>query len=500
MKKLTVKVLALAALAGTCGVDGAAEEAIADSLVNNYMRSSIYTIVLNSKEMNDYFEKETKEAMKGDDPLMAGIKSFTKTDEKRAANETEGSIFELPARMFPTLAIPNQFNDHNLAYRVINFDSIRALCSDDEIAKHSTFKASKTTAFGKFAKAAAGMSTKGNENNEVFDKSCGAVLNRFFNDKQIAANIIGKWFDYDANNAQHWANLGNTVHNRASYNFTEADIKKAETDHAMKAKIEATGFDMIDHTFVLATNLRFRSYQAVVNEAAAAANAVGGMLGFGGLTTSVAKMGASAAAGDGYTIQAVTNLYKLKWNQDIATKIGEKIAANASLEDLINDGLCELEFVGREKSQAQIRQSKFNTRPFSELVQRGVVRAIDASIANLQGKHEVFRTAMPIIGGDGNGAIYAAIGTKEGLGEKDEYEILEANEDENGKVTYKSVGTVKPVKGKIWDNAYGSDEEIGEDKDASAEAKEAVSRGYSEFKGKKGDFTGYYLRLKKKGK
>lgn len=499
MKKLTVKVLAVAALAGTCSLGASAKEAIADSLVNNYMRSSIYTIVLNSHEMNDYFEKETKEAAKGsgDDLLVSTVNAFAKTEEKRAANETEGSLFALPARMFPTIAIPNQFNDHNLEYRVINFDSIRALCSKEEIDKYNTFKAPKSAGFGKFMKAAAGMSTKGNENNEVFDKSCGAVLRRFFNDNKVAANMIGKWFDYDANNANHWANLGNTVHNRASYNYNEADLKKAETDPAMKAKIEATGFDMVDHTFVLATNLRFRSYQAVVNEAAAAANAVGGMLGFGG-AGSLAKMGASAAAGDGYTIQAVTNLYKLKWNEDVALKIGEKIAANATLDDLINDGLCELEFVGREKSQAQIRQSKFNTRPFSELVKRGVVRAIDRSIADLQGKHEVFRTAMPIIGGDGKGTIYAAIGTKEGLGEKDEYEILEANEDENGKVTYKSVGTVKPVKGKIWDNAYGADEELAENDKASDEDKEAVNRGYSEFKGKAGDFTGYYLRLKKK--
>ena len=56
---------------------------------------------------------------------------------------------------------------------------------------------------------------------------------------------------------------------------------------------------------------------------------------------------------------------------------------------------------------------------------------------------------------------------------------------------------VKAVKGKIMDNAYGAADDLADAK-LSDEAKEAINRKYSEFKGKKGDFTGMFLRLKKK--
>ncbi len=203
------------------------------------------------------------------------------------------------------------------------------------------------------------------------------------------------------------------------------------------------------------------------------------------------------AAGDGYTVQAVSNLYRLKWNDDINDTFGEKyLKTNATLDDLINAGICELEFVGTEKASSNIRQSLFSDKPISSLVERATARAIDEAIIKLQNNHEEFRTVLPIIGGDGE-KIYAAIGTKEGLNEKDEYEILEANEDGKGNITYKSVGTVKAVKGKIMNNAYGAEDDLS-DPNIKDEDKEAINRTYSEFKGKKGDFTGYFLRLKKK--
>ena len=190
-------------------------------------------------------------------------------------------------------------------------------------------------------------------------------------------------------------------------------------------------------------------------------------------------------------------LYRLKWNDDVNQKFAVDIfEKNATIEDLINAGICELEFVGTEKASSNIRQSLFSDKPISSLVKRATARAIDEAIIKLQNSHEEFRTVLPIIGGDGEN-IYAAIGTKEGLNEKDEYEILEANEDKDGRRTYKAEGTVKAVKGRIMNNAYGAEEDLS-DPNTTDEAKEAINRRYSEFKGKKGDYTGYYLRLKKK--
>ena len=475
-----------------------AKEAANDSLVENYMRSSLYTIILKSDKQNKHFEEETKKAADSD-ALMSTIKSFANTDAKKAANETEaGSIFELPAAVFPSIEIPNQFNDHNLAVRVIDFDAIKSTISADEAEKYRVGK-KKGGGFGKFAKAAAGMNTAGDDINADFDNYVGAVMHKFFAQEKVPANLLAKWYNYDANRADNRWNL-DVVTDRGAYNFSKEDLARAADDAAVQRKIDQTAFDMIGNTYVMAVNLRFRSNQAIVAEASAAADAVAGAFGFGGLGK-LAGSAANAAAGEGFVVQAVSNLYRLKWNDDInqnfAVNIFEK---NATLDDLIASGMCELEFVGSEKARSHVRQSMLSDKPMSDLVKRATARAIDEAICKLQSNHEEFRTVMPIIGGnEKDGVVYARIGTKEGLGEKDEYEILEKQEDKDGKTVYKSIGNVKPVKGKIWNNAYGAEEELAEDGSKAKDAdREAVNRGYSEFKGKKGDFRGYYLRLKKK--
>lgn len=492
MKKSTIMAAATAAM--LCAPALRADNVATDSLVNNYMRSSLYTLILNSDSMNKFYEEETKKGENAD-VLMSMAKSLAKTDKKKAANDdNSGSIFELPAKVFADIEIPSQFNDHNLPWRVVNFDSIKATVTDEELAQFAPKK--KKSGFGSFAKGMAGLSTQGDANNNEFDKYAPAVINKFFTANNVAPRLLAKWYDYKADGAEHWG-MG-TVTDRGNYNFSAEDLANAANDMKLQTKISQTAFDMISNTFVLAVNLRFRSYQAIVAEASSMAKGVGSQFGgVGALAAQAASTAASAAAGDGYTVQAVSSLYRLKWNDDANQKFAVDIyGKNATLEDLIKSGLCELEFVGTEKSSSNIRQSLFSDKPISSLVKRATARAIDEAIIKLQNNHEEFRTVLPIIGGDGQN-IYAAIGTKEGLNEKDEYEILQPIEDEKGHKSYKSIGTVKAVKGKIMDNAYGAADDLADAK-LSDEAKEAINRKYSEFKGKKGDFTGMFLRLKKK--
>lgn len=493
MKKFLLSVFALAAL-----TNGAAKE-INEENVENYMRSSLYTIILNSEKQNNYFEEET---MKGENAneFMSLAKDLTNTNAKKAANDTTtGSIFSLPAKIFASIPIPNQFNDHNLGTRVIDFDILAANLtdSDKEAAAKDGFVGKKKSKInvGNLAKNAAGLSTEGAEINASFDEVAPAVMHKYFKDNNVAELVVARWYDYAPEGTKHWG-LG-TVMDRGTYNFSDVDLQNAADDPAVRNKIDQTAFDMIGNTFIMVTNLRFRSYQAIVAESQGAVTALGGSK-LGGLA-SVGGAIASAAAGDGYTVQAVSSLYQLVWNEDINQRFAVDIVEkNATLEDLIEAGFCKLVYLGTEKSSSNIRQSLFSEKPISDLVQRATARAIDEAIIKLQNNHEQFRTALPVIGGDGNGIIYARIGTKEGLNEKDEYEILEKQEDSKGHTFYKSVGTVKPVKGKIWNNAYGAAEEVAENSKATDADREALNRGYSEFKGKKGDFKGYYLRLKKK--
>ena len=493
MRKLVLMALSLAVVSS-----GIAKEVNEES-VENYMRSSLYTIILNSEKQNNYFEEETKKGENANE-FMSLAKDLANTDAKKAANDTTtGSIFSLPAKIFASIPIPNQFNEHNLGTRVIDFDILSANLTenDKEAAAKDGFQGKKKSKFnvGNIAKSTAGISTEGSEINASFDEVAPAVMHRYFKDNNVAELVVARWYDYAPDASDHWG-LG-TVMDRGTYNFSDVDLQNAANDPAVRTKIDQTAFDMIGNTFIMVTNLRFRSYQAIVAESQGAVTAIGGSK-LGGLA-SLAGAAASAAAGDGYTVQAVSSLYHLVWNEDINQRFAVDIVEkNATLEDLIEAGFCKLEYLGTEKSSSNIRQSLFSEKPISDLVQRATARAIDEAIIKLQNNHEQFRTALPIIGGDGNGTIYARIGTKEGLNEKDEYEILEKQEDSKGHTFYKSVGTVKPIKGKIWNNAFGASEELAENPKATDADREAVNRGYSEFKGKKGDFKGYYLRLKKK--
>lgn len=137
MNKFSKSIAFLALAAAVCTPAVSAKTAATDSLVNNFMRSSIYTILLNSKTQNDRYEKEAKEAMNAD-AIMSAVKSLANTDAKKAANDTEsGTLFSLPAKLFPSIEIPNQFNDHNLEARVLDFDALRANVTDEEKDKYN---------------------------------------------------------------------------------------------------------------------------------------------------------------------------------------------------------------------------------------------------------------------------------------------------------------------------------------------------------------------------
>ena len=163
-----------------------------------------------------------------------------------------------------------------------------------------------------------------------------------------------------------------------------------------------------------------------------------------------------------------------------------------------------MQFIGKDKASARVVASGFSNKPESELIKNAVQKAIDKAIVKLQVKHEVFRTKTPIFQIDEkNRFVYAQIGTKDGVEKDDEYEILEAVE-EDGKTTYKVVGKVKAVEGAIWNNEVGAEEEL---KEAEAEGDKktqeklaAISLKASKFEIKKGKdlYPGMLLRLSKK--
>lgn len=495
MKKTAIALVGLTAFASVAS----AEKAVSPE---NFLRSSIYTVLIQSDEQDRILEEEAQKEGSG----TALIKSIANTEAKRAANDDGVSTVKAPQLAFLNIAIPDQFNDHNLGIRTLHYETLLSKVTDEDRAAAEAAQPKKKGGFGKalgsVGKGAAGAVGLDNPNwqfNSKFDKDAPAVLNRFFVENHVADSIVSKWFNY-GNSDNKWDMC--LIQDRGTQGLS-AEERSAAIARGMESNaIESKGRELLNNTYVVAINLRFRSNQAIVAEAEALAQAAGSQFGaLGSLAATAAGAAAGAAAGDGFQVQSVAYLYHLVWNPEIETSFAENIfSKGASLDDLINSGLCKLEYVGKEKAGSSVRQSITNTTPQSVLTKRATERAIDASFAKLQEKYEMFRTAFPVAKSE-NGQIMARVGMKEGIEKGDEYELLEQQEDKNGNIVWKKIASVKPVEGQIWDNRAGAAEDRNEmSEDEKNKETDFTSLGYTTFKGGKAnqDYTGYYLRLKKK--
>lgn len=369
----------------------------------------------------------------------------------------------------------------------------------------------KKSGAGKFVRGLASSAlgaASGNESSSLIqvdevDEYSPAVILRFFNQNNIPAGVVARWFDYNPDNGeQHWSD--NTLNERGLQSLSVVEQGRDNETQLMAASAKA--MNLTPNTFVIVTNLRFRSNKAIMAEAQALANAVGSQFGaIGALAAQGAGAAARAGMGDGFSVQADSYLFRLVWNEDVEGKINDVFTNNGSLEDLIATGACTLEYVGKEKASACVRQSILSDKPIADLVERATTRAIDASIAKLQEKNDVFRSVFPISSVAADGTLQVKIGTREGVSKGDTYAVLERREDPNtGAISYKEIATVKPNEKLIWNNLAGAQEEAAENA-AHSEGNsdefnnDAVSLGATTFVGKKGkDYSGCFIQLKKK--
>ena len=83
-------------------------------------------------------------------------------------------------------------------------------------------------------------------------------------------------------------------------------------------------------------------------------------------------------------------------------------------------------------------------------------RAVDKAIVQLQREYEEFKVNVPIYRVNPDGTVDVQIGLKEGVNNRSTYEVLMPVIDNNGHMSYRKVGTLSPIEGKIWDNRFGA--------------------------------------------
>jgi hypothetical protein len=242
---------------------------------------------------------------------------------------------------------------------------------------------------------------------------------------------------------------------------------------------------LINNTFVVFTKLNFVSNavpaEAIRQVAYAQADKLSGML------QTIARKAADKIyekASEGYSVWTTAWLYKLEWNEQIATDFNKLLSSkgiNSSLSidiNAFNAMNFNLEFIGQEKATSLVTFSLKKgegDRTEDEIIDLSTVRNVDKVFTKLQREYEVFKPLYQLTGVD---PFSAKLGMKEGLEGGEKFEILEIRGGE-----YNKIGTIEVDKNKVWDNRYGA-------------PKQEIEQTY--FKGKNKDAREwFYVRLVK---
>lgn len=319
---------------------------------------------------------------------------------------------------FLKIPTPDKYNDMNLSVRVVSVDK------------------------------------KGNYDRQIAS---------FVEDNSVASRLVGKWFNRDILTGE--CNM-ERVKSWGLYNASEFDKELAARTPRGIAMLEDAGEELIGNTFVIVNEINYidkakrsKGWGMALSILGNVAGAATGMDAIGDLGDSLGDMVATIK---GFRVRVHTRLYQLIWDEAAAADFYQNYYMSAPDES--KAGKFEnarknfrLKYVGDVTSSGQ--KSSFlgisEERP-DIMIRKACQRALDENVADLQKKYEQFKIKAPIESVEPE--IRVQIGLKEGISDESVFEVLEA-EQKDGKVVYKRVGTIRPVKGKIWDNRFMAAEE-----------------------------------------
>ena len=296
-------------------------------------------------------------------------------------------------------------------------------------------------------------------------------INSFIKQVQLGKKIVAKWFNRNKLDGSFNMEL---IKERGNYNATMFDVDVAKQQIRGGSLPEDAGEILVSNTYLVMNDIYYvdksNKWQIVKDGLNVATSlAEPWLLGTTSTITDNDNPFESSYAWlyggvldnvKGFRVRVTSYLFRLKWNDEIAqrfytqfyTEEGdiEKVKAFQTNKDLF-----EMEYVGRvENTSTKTVLSGVKTN--EDLIKKVCTRALDKNLADLQHSFNDFRIKAPLVS---LSPLKAYVGMKEDVTEESRYEVLERQTNEQGKIEYKRVGVIKPVKNKIWDNRYMAMEE-----------------------------------------
>lgn len=278
-------------------------------------------------------------------------------------------------------------------------------------------------------------------------------LETFIRQVSLGQKMVAKWFNRDKTTGSFDCEL---IKSRGLYNASQAQINTARSSLRGMALLEDAGENLIKNTYLIVNDIKYTSKSGSGMWLKMLAD----------VYTFKFKPGDTAFNHlygiGGFKVEITSYLFRLDWDDEKANTFYENYyTENGAAEERKVDAfkadkdLFSMTFVGKTSCQSEETHFSASKEP-KELLIRVCTRALDQNIAQLQHSHPEFRIKAPLVSID---PLRAYIGLKEDVTEESRFEVLERIIDEEGKLSYKRVGVIKPKKDQIWDNRYMANED-----------------------------------------
>ena len=352
-------------------------------------------------------------------------------------------------KAFDSLPIPDKYDDHNVGVRIINNSKIWGVQRRDSGYYKATYGHALT---------ADELRRNAQHTEDLLNRS------------QIGKRMVAKWFGLEGDTPETMTFNTRLIQTRGQYNATDVDVTLALQTTRGLTMLSDAGEELLHNTYVLVNDITY----VTAEQEAAAAKATMGVIGglFDAFTGGKSGREMAQAVGKiadsftGFKVKTHSYLYQLEWNDSIAAIFyqmhytdrpdPEKIQAFLDDKTTYRVRYVAHEYEFDKKSVLKGMYSR------TELVRTICARSMDKNIVALAKQYEDFKVKTPVYAvlenDKGHIEGYAAkIGMKEGITEASKFQVVQRVIDsKTNKTTYKYIATVKPVKGKVWDNRYNA--------------------------------------------
>lgn len=309
--------------------------------------------------------------------------------------------------VFRQMPFPERFNDHNLGVRAVSFAE-----SEEDQSRN---------------------------------------IASFIKQVNLGQKMVAKWFNRDKQTGSFNVDL---IKERGFYNASQGQKNIARASIRGMALLEDAGENLISKTFLLVSDISYKSKGSATWIIKFYLNAF-----FGNIKGSQDAMQSIG----GFSVDIKSYLFQLKWDNETAHEFYSKYYTedgNSDIEKVkafaAERNLFRMEYIGQTENISSEVNFAATKDPKEQLI-RVCRRTLDKNIAQLQHTYEDFQIKAPLLSTD---PLSADVGLKEDITEQSRFEVLERILNEDGTVSYERVGIIKPQKGKIKDNRYQAEEDL----------------------------------------